>query len=197
MAVNQHAFDSFPELKTERLLLRQIRLEDASAILKMRRNKQVNQFIARNSMTDEDEAESLVEKTNQAFESKSGIGWAGVLRDRTEIIGTCGFNKIDYLNNRAEIGGELSVDFWGKHLAIEAVQAIVTFGFCEMNLHTIEAIVSPQNRGAIFLLEHLGFEKEAHFKERIFFHESYLDMAVYTLFKSQFEEKGNPVDQRN
>lgn len=182
MAVNQHVFDSFPEIKTKRLLLRQIRLEDASEILKMRQNKQVNQFIARNSMSDADEATLLVEKTNQAFESKSGIGWAGILRDRQEIIGTCGFNKIDYPNNRAEIGGELSVDFWGKHLAIEAVQAIVAFGFREMNLHTIEAVVSPQNRGAVFLLEHLGFEKEAHFKERIYFNESYLDMAVYTLF---------------
>ncbi|MNU77809.1 putative ribosomal N-acetyltransferase YdaF [compost metagenome] len=194
MSVNQHVFDSFPEIKTGRLLLRQIQLEDAVEIMKMRQNKQVNQFIARGSMSDVEEAELLVEKTIQAFESKSGIGWAGVLRDRFEIIGTCGFNKIDYLNNRAEIGGELSVDFWGKHLAIEAVQAIVAFGFREMNLHTIEAIVSPQNRGAVFLLEHLGFEKEAHFKERIFFNDSYLDMAVYTLFRSQFEEKGNPVD---
>ncbi|WP_300665300.1 GNAT family protein [Fluviicola sp.] len=61
----------------------------------------------------------------------------------------------------------------------------------------IEALVSPQNRGAISLLEHLGFEKEAHFKERIFFNNTYSDMAVYTLFKSQFEEKGNPVDQGN
>ena len=65
---------------------------------------------------------------------------------------------------------------------MEAVQAIITFGFEKMNLHAIEALVSPENRGAIFLLETLGFEKEAHFRDRIYFNGAYSDMAVYTLF---------------
>lgn len=192
--INQQVFESFPLLRTKRLLLRQVQMEDALEILNMRQNKQVNRFIARNPMTDETDARLLAEKTRVAFEARSGIAWAGILRDRPGIIGTCGFNKIDYLNNRAEIGGELAVDFWGKDLAFEAVTAICAFGFREMNLHTIEAIVSPENRGAVFLLEKLGFEKEAHFKERICFNGSYSDMAVYTLFRSQFEEKGNAVD---
>ncbi len=183
MNINQTVFDQFPIIQTERLLLRQIQLEDALEIMKMRQNNRVNQFIARNSMTGLDAAEELVKKTSDGFESKAAIGWAGILRDGSEIIGTCGFNRIDYLNNRAEIGGELSVDYWGKNIAMEAVKAIVSFGFEQMNLHAIEAFVSPSNRGAIYLLESLGFEKEAHFKERIYFNESYSDMAVYTLFK--------------
>lgn len=183
MAINPTVFDRFPVLQTERLLLRQIQLKDAQEILQMRQNKRVNQFIARNSMTGLEAAAELVKKTSDAFESKTGIGWAGILRDGSGIIGTCGFNRIDYLNNRAEIGGELAVDYWGKNIAVEAVKAIVSFGFEQMNLHAIEAFVSPENRGAIHLLESLGFEKEAHFKDRICFNGAYLDMAVYTLLK--------------
>lgn len=183
MAINETVFDRFPVIQTERLLLRQIELKDAVEIMHMRQNKRVNQFIARSSITGIEAAEELVKKTADAFELKAGIGWAGILRYGSEIIGTCGFNRIDYLNNRAEIGGELSVDYWGKNIALEAVQAIVSFGFEEMNLHAIEAFVSPQNRGAVFLLESLGFEKEAHFKDRVYFNGTYQDMAVYTLFR--------------
>lgn len=186
IGVNQKVFDQFPEIQTERLLLRQIRPEDAEEIMRMRQSKRVNRFIARNPMENLEDAKLLVEKTSEAFRSKSGIGWAGILRDGQFIIGTCGFNKIDFQNNRAEIGGELSVDFWGKNIAVEAVRGIVAFGFHEMNLHSIEAVVSPDNRGAIYLLESLGFEKEAHFKERICFRDKYLDMAVYTVFRASF-----------
>ncbi|WP_343632393.1 GNAT family protein [Fluviicola sp.] len=184
MEINHKIFDQFPVLQTERLLLRKIELTDAQEIMHMRQNKRVNQFIARNSMAGLEAAEELVKKTSEAYDSKAGIGWAGVLRDGSGIIGTCGFNCIDHLNNRAEIGGELSVDYWGKNIALEAVQAIVSFGFGPMNLHAIEAFVSPENRGAIYLLESLGFEKEAHFKDRIFFQGNYSDMAVYTVFNS-------------
>ncbi|AEA45972.1 GNAT family N-acetyltransferase [Fluviicola taffensis] len=184
MKINQKVFDQFPVIQTERLLLRQIQLEDTVKIMEMRQNNRVNQFIARTSISGLEAAEELVKKTVDAFESKVGIGWAGILRNSSDIIGTCGFNRIDYLNNRAEIGGELSTEYWGKNIALEAVQAIVTFGFDQMNLHAIEALVSPENRGAIFLLEYLGFEKEAHFKDRIYFNEVYSDMVVYTLFKS-------------
>lgn len=183
--MNQTVFNQFPVIQTERLLLRQIELNDAVEIMHMRQSNRVNQFIARNSLTGLEAAEELVKKTSDAFEAKAGIGWAGILRDGSKIIGTCGFNRIDYQNNRAEIGGELSVDYWGKNIALEAVKAIVSFGFEKMNLHTIEAVVSPANRGAIYLLESLGFEKEAHFKERVYFDGTYSDMTVYTIFSRQ------------
>jgi ribosomal-protein-alanine N-acetyltransferase len=63
------------------------------------------------------------------------------------------------------------------------VKAIVQFGLETLNLHTIEAKVSPNNRGAIFLLEEIGFRKEAHFVDRIFYDNQYSDMAVYSLLK--------------
>ena len=181
MQVNPVVFESFPLLRTQRLLLREIRPSDASKIFEMRSDRRVNRFIARTGMEDEQQAEQLVEKTISAYRNRLGIGWAAEREENGKIIGTCGFNRIDFQNLRAEIGGELSVDYWGKRLAREAVEAIVHFGFHTMNLHSIEARVSPGNRSAIFLLESLGFKKEAHFKEVIFFNGKFLDMAVYSL----------------
>ncbi len=91
----------------------------------MRANGRVNQFLSRPAMQEEDAAAKLVERTVQAYQNKIAFGWAGVLRDSKEIIGTCGFNSIDINNLRAEIGGELDVNYRGKHIAIEAVTAII------------------------------------------------------------------------
>ena len=181
MKINKSVFDSFPVLKTRRLTLRDIQTKDAQQIFEMRANGRVNQFIARDQMNKKEFAIELTSKAIDAFKNGLGIGWAGVLRNGEEIIGTCGFNQIDYQNCRAEIGGELSTVYWGKGIPIEALEAIVEFGFNNMNLHTIEAKVSPDNRGAIFALTSLGFEKEAHYKDRFFFNNTFSDMAVYTI----------------
>jgi len=181
--INTTIFNEFPVLKTDRLTLREIRVSDAPEIFEMRASGRVNQFIARPNMGKLEDSVVLAEKTIQAYQNQQAIGWAGILRDSNEIIGTCGFNQIDFYNLRAEIGGELSVDYWGKNVALEAVEAIIRFGFETMNLHTIEAKVSPGNRGAIFLMEKIGFKKEAHYVDRIYFNGSFSDMAVYTLIR--------------
>jgi len=180
--LNENVFADFPRLKTKRLTLREIRPEDAASIYEMRSNGRVNQFMPRPRMEALEESENLVQRTIQAYENRQGIGWAGVLRDGKTIIGTCGFNRIEYHNLRAEIGGEMGTAYWGKGIALEAVEAILDFGLNVFGLHTIEARVSPLNRGAVRVLEHWGFVKEAHFKDCVYFQNQFSDMAVYTLF---------------
>lgn len=181
MKLNLSVFDEFPVLKTKRLTLRAITPEDGKAIYKMRSSGRVNEFIARPPMQTAEQGLELAQKCVDAFKNKQGIPWSAILRNATNTIGTCGFNSIDVVNLHAEIGGEMATEYWGKGIAQEAVTAIIDFGLNTMNLQTIEAKVSPNNRGAIYILEQTGFEKEAHFKNRIYFQNNFLDMAVYTL----------------
>lgn len=183
--LNNAVFSAFPVLHTERLTLRDILLSDAEEIFHMRASDRVNQFIARPAMEEVISAQALVERTRQAFTDKKAIGWAGLLRDQKKIIGTCGYNSIDWENHRAEIGGEMTTAYWGKHLALEAMAAITRFGLYNLGLHSIEANILPSNRGAIYLLETLGYQQEALYKERILFEGEFLDMAVYSLIKGR------------
>jgi len=179
-------FSSFPILKTTRLTLRELRIEDAEAVFKMRSNGMVNQFIGREAMKEMQSAAELIEKTQRAYTEKKAIAWAGILRENKEIIGTCGFNSIDFENNRAEIGGEMATEFWGKNIALEAVTAIVDFGMTQLRLNRIEAKMDAENRGAIMLAEHLGFKKEAHLRDYFYHRESYRDLTVYSLLAKDY-----------
>ena len=59
--------------------------------------------------------------------------------------------------------------FGGKGIAQEAVNEIIRFVFEDFGLVAIEAWVNPNNRGAMYVLGQLGFEKEAHFKDYVYF----------------------------
>ena len=183
MKLNNHIFDAFPVLKTERLTLRDIRISDADKIFELRTSGTVNQFIARNTMNSIGDSEQFIEEAIHAYHNKKAISWTGIFAENNEIIGTCGFQQIDFQNRRAEIVGELSAKYWGKNISLEAVKAIIKFGFEAMNLHTIEAKVSTTNKGVIYLLEKIGFIKEAHFIDKIFFNKTFSDMAVYSLIR--------------
>ena len=184
-SLNLAVFDQFPVLKTDRLTLRNLSLEDAEAIFQMRANQRVNQFIARPTMTEVQSAAELVTRTREAFQKQQAIGWAGLLRDDKTIIGSCGFNRIEAENLRAEIGGEMAPEFWGKGIAQEALGAILQFGKEVLGLHTIEAKIDPDNRSVKALLGHFGFVEEAYFRDRIYFERGFRDMAVWTLFCNQ------------
>src|ERR1051326_5247884 len=101
-SINTEVFRHFPVLHTPRLLLREVMPEDAEEIFRMRSNPNVNRFIAREEMQDVDDAQKLVEKVRGNYAAQNGIAWAAQLRGSGNIIGTCGFNRIEHANLRAE-----------------------------------------------------------------------------------------------
>jgi ribosomal-protein-alanine N-acetyltransferase len=185
MQIEKSVFEKFPVLYTQRLVLRELRSADAMKIFSMRSNGIGDHFLARLNMSNPAAAERMIEKSIQQHKSGKGIGWVGVLKENNEIVGTCGFNNIDHYNMSAEIGGELSTEHWGKKMAGEAVYEIIRFGFNVMNLHTIQAKVSPGNKGAILILKQMGFKQEALFTDRVCFNGKFSDLAIFSLIKGE------------
>jgi ribosomal-protein-alanine N-acetyltransferase len=180
MELNLNCFEHFPVLQTKRISLRRIILQDAERIFEMRKNSRNNEFILRPNMEHLENAKELINNVESGYKKREKIAWAGILRDHKEIIGTCGFNHVDHQNLRAEIGGELFINYWGKNIALEVANEIISFGFLGMQLNSIEAKVNPANRSAIYLLERLGFNREGYFKKHGFYNNSFHDLAVYS-----------------
>lgn len=73
----------------------------------------------------------------------------------------------------------------------EALQAILKYGFETMNLHSVEANVSPLNVASKQLLLSQNFVLEAHFKENYYFNGQFLDSHIYCLLKITSESAKN------
>lgn len=183
--VNELPFEEFPILKSNRLTMRRILMEDAPEIFAMQTDDLVLQYISKEKPRTLEEVQDFIQQVEDAYQKQEMLCWAAVIRNGEKIIGTCGFNKIEKENLRGEIGGALSPRYWGVGVAYEAVKHIVDYGLNELGLHSIEAKVNSNNRSAIFLLEQLSFVHEAHLKDRTYFEGKFYDMDIYTKFKKK------------
>ncbi|MFI5152372.1 MAG: GNAT family N-acetyltransferase [Chitinophagales bacterium] len=174
-------FNPFPILHTERLVLRPISLEDAAGLFLLRSDSRVMQFIDRPLAKTIEDASTLIKNLNDLLEKNEAITWAISLQSNPGLIGTIGFWNIAKEHYRAEIGYLLSPDFQGMGIMQEAIRKAIQYGFHTMNLHSMEAIVNPQNQASIRLLEKCGFMREAYFKENYYFDGKFLDSAIYSL----------------
>lgn len=174
-------FLPFPILKTERLLLRQVTKNDAEAIFDLRSNDEIMKYIPRPYLKSKEEALELITVFDEKIENGTGINWGISFLDRPEkIIGIIGHYRLKPEHYRAEVGYMLLPKYKGQGIVSEALQKVVAYGFDEMKLHSIEAILDPENLGSEKVLLKNGFVKEAHFIENEFYEGRFLDTLIYS-----------------
>ncbi len=171
-------FTPFPELPTERLLLRAITLADTPVFFRLRTEAEVLKYLGRLPATDMLEVEQFITALLQQQAANQVIAWAICLKSTNTAIGMINFWKIDTTHQFAEIGYSLLPEEWQKGYMHEALQEVLAYGFTSMNLHRIEANIDPLNSASRRLLEKNGFVQEAHFKENYFFEGKFIDSVI-------------------
>lgn len=144
---------TFPELSTERTILRQLSFKDKRAIFKLRSNKDINKLITRQIPKNLNDADAFIEGCLSEFENENCIFWAMQLQETQQIVGTIALNKINSKNSYAEIDYELSPDYQKEGLMTEAMKVVLEFGKNTLNLKTIDAFTHKNNNDSITLLE--------------------------------------------
>jgi ribosomal-protein-alanine N-acetyltransferase len=177
-------FTPFPELKTERLLLRKLERTDANEMFFLRSNENVLRYIGREPAKTISEAEDFINKINKAVDGNESILWGiAFLHEPSIVIGTICFWNLKPENYRGEIGYLLHPDQWRKGIMKEAINAVVDYGFTVLGLHSIEALLDPKNIASSSVLESTGFVKEGHLKESLYFNGDFKDEAIYSRLK--------------
>ena len=174
-------FAPFPNLETERLLLRRVDSNDVKEIFALRSNPETMKYIPRPLVKTDEDALEHIAMIDSKIDSNEGINWAITLKDNSKLIGIIGHYRIKPEHYRAEIGYMLLPEYQGKGIVSEAVREAVKYGFNSMNLHSIEAIIAPENHGSAKVLEKNGFVKEAHLKENEFYDGRFLDTVIYSI----------------
>ena len=151
---------TFPEIKTERLILRKIEESDSEVILFLRSDKTINKFIDRpeNRKTKNiSDAINHIKKLNTETENNKSISWGIMLKSDPKIIGTICLWNFSENNKIAEVGYDLNPIFQRKGIMSEALNKVINFGFNELGLDNIEANTHIQNENSKKLLEKNGF----------------------------------------
>ena len=175
------SFSPFPNLETKRLVLKQINSNDADAILALRSNDEVMKYIPRPYLKTKEDALELIAMFDDKIENGIGINWGIYFHDEPKkILGIIGYYRMKPEDYRAEVGYMLFPEYNRRGIVSEALQKVVEYGFQEMKLHSIEAILDPENEGSEKVLLKNGFVKEAHLLESEYYEGKFLDKMIYS-----------------
>lgn len=183
----EKVLQDFPVLETERLILRQIRKTDARSMLKYLSDKDVMEHYGLLPFQTEEEALDEIAWYDSIFAEKTGVRWGITIKGVDEVIGSFGFLNYVAQHSRSQIGYELDKQFWGKGIASEAIEAILEYGFGEMNLQRIEALIEPPNVASCRLVERTGFIKEGLLRSYEFNGKKFDDLYMYSLLKRDYD----------
>jgi len=143
-------------LETERLVIRQLRVDDAEFILKLLNEPGFIQNIGDRGVRTTADAEQYILNGPVTSYQQNGFGlWLVMLKESGEPLGMCGLIKRDILED-VDIGYAYLHQFWGKGYAYEAALAVLHYGRDVIGLKRIVAITAPENPGSIRVLEKIG-----------------------------------------
>jgi len=180
------AFTHFPSLTTNRLQLRQIQPTDAEALFATFSDEETMQFYGHEPHRSLDDMRQSIEQTQARYARREAIRWGITLKGEGQVIGSCSFRHFDPDFRRAETGYELNRAFWGRGIMTEAMSAILTYGFAELGLHRVEAIIDIVNERSKSLLLKLGFTYEGNLRQRYSFRGRFEDEHYFGLLKGEW-----------
>ncbi|MHA4837080.1 GNAT family N-acetyltransferase [Sphingopyxis sp. MSC1_008] len=171
-----------PTLTTARLVLRQLREDDAAALFPVLSDPEV--MIWWSSGPHASPAETAAYVKGNAAEGQGYLCWAITAGDDAALGWVI---LIDGKPDVKEIGYILRRDQWGTGIAREAVTRVIDHGFGEMGLRRIFADTDPENPGSIGLLERLGFQREGRLRGEWETHIGVRDSLIYGLLRDDWK----------
>lgn len=181
----------FSTLETERLILRQLLRDDTDFVFQHFGNPAVTQYLLDEPpVTEYAQAEEIVQFYAEP-KGKAHNRWKLILKSNKQPIGTVGYHKWAKRYFRAEIGYDLSPDFWRQGYMSEALHAVLSHGFEHMELNRIDALVYVENERSIQLLQKLGFKQEGLLRDYFYLDGKFYDHYIFALLKKDYVSEAN------
>ena len=185
--MNELIFESFPELNTERLLIRETTQEDDKNLLEVLSDESTCKYLSHNAVDDITKIRRLIMGMKKFYDDKQRIRWGIAQKKDNSLIGHCGMFEIDRSNSCAEISYCLKSELWGQGIMTEVLGAMLKFGFEDFGLNRIVAKVMKENFGSIKVLQKLGFVQEGLLRESLYKNGEYHDLMVFSVLKKEYQ----------
>ncbi|PRY14259.1 ribosomal-protein-alanine N-acetyltransferase [Pontibacter ummariensis] len=175
-------------LETERLYLRELNPEIYAQLLTSRSDSELMAYFGFQA---KEALEEEKERFRQGFVTYF-ISFHNfhLLDKKTEqVIGKCGFHTWIPTHRRAEVGYQLFHDqHKGKGLMTEALGAVLSYGFEQMNLYRVEAFIADYNVPSHRLLQHSGFSEEGVVRGHYIVDGVNEDSLLLSLLRPEYEK---------
>ncbi|WP_033216476.1 GNAT family N-acetyltransferase [Kitasatospora phosalacinea] len=144
------------ELTTSRLLLRQWRDTDLERWAELNTDPEVRRYFG--TLLDAAQAAASLERFRAELAERGWGWWAVELRSERRFLGFAGLDPVDEEMpfDGVEAGWRLHRDSWGHGYATEAGRAVLRYGFEELGLPEILAVIAEDNAPSRAVARRLG-----------------------------------------
>lgn len=173
-------------LETERLILRDWRLDDLDDLYEYAKNKS---FGVLTGWKPHENKEESAKALDGFISDTKNDRFAIVLKNTGKVIGAVNLSPDE---NRGKyyakyINYVLGTDYWGSGYMTEAVRRMIRYAFEELNIDLLSAFHYPHNVRSKHVIERCGFEYEITIKQGATIYDGQVfDTVCYSLFKDQY-----------
>lgn len=165
--------------------LRKLTLKDAPIIANLLNNKKIwdnlRDYIPYPYKVFD--AESFIKREN----IEEPLTAFGILY-RNKLAGIISLKRqVDVHRLSAEIGYWLGEEYWGSGITHKAVKLMTSYGFNELHLLKIYAVIMASNEPSKRVLEKAGYEKEGYFKKSVIKNGIICDEVRFGISKEDFK----------
>ena len=174
-------------IETPRLIRREFVVGDWPAVLAYQSDPRYLRLYAWTARSEAD-ARAFVAGfvASQAVAPRRKYQLAITLRDGGELIGNCGIRLAESGVQVADLGYEISPEYWGRGYATEAARAMLDFGFGTLGLHRIWAECVPENAASRRVMEKLGMRREGRLRQTQRYKGRWWDTLVYGILEDEW-----------
>lgn len=180
---------SQPTIQTDRLLLRAFGPADVPSVQQLASDRS----IAASTLSiphpyKEHMARDWIRSLPEKYAAGELVNFAITHRRESHLIGAMGL-KLKMEHKRGELGYWIGKPYWNQGYGTEAAQAVIRFGFQELNLNKIYARTFKRNEASERVLQKAGLKYEGYLRQHILKWGQFEDVVAYAILRSEFIEK--------
>ncbi len=111
-----------------------------------------------------------------------------VILSNEDAVGRIGLHYIDRVNKNAAIGYWLTKNAEGKGIITKSCEAVINYGFHELDLERIEIKAAVENLRSRAIPQKFHFTKEGILRKAEFVNNHFLDIVLYSMLKDDWEQ---------
>jgi [ribosomal protein S5]-alanine N-acetyltransferase len=171
----------FPEIQTERCLLRKIVDSDIENIFRGLSHPEVIKYYGVSYQTLE-ATQAQMKFYADLEANETGVTWAICNTDNSIFYGVVGVYHISKEHKKAELGFWLLPEFWGKGILVEVMPFVYEYVFNTLGIHRIEAFVETENVNSKRLMQKINFRHEGTMQDCEIKNGKYISLDIYARF---------------
>jgi len=145
-------------IRTERLLLRKPRVDDAPVIFETyAQDPEVTRYLVWKPHQNIQETYQFLSALEQLWQAGKDFAYTISLKEDDSLIGMFGLHP---MKMKLEVGYALARPYWGKGYMTEALRIVIDWAFTQPNIFRVQAICDVENIASARVMEKAGMSRE-------------------------------------